>query len=207
MLDVTSQLDETEREVGQRRIAAGEARSVVMRRLYDAAVEDVWDACTTSERLRRWFLQVTGDLRPGGTFSIKDNAHGAILRCEAPRLLTLSWIYGDAPASEVELRLSPGDGGDGTLLELEHAMVGEGKPLAEGLMGVAVGWSPALAALDLHLRDELPHDLAERLEAGEAPPPEIMELAMRSFEVWTPIIKDATGADPSGVMGPPPPQS
>ena len=37
----------------------------VSRRTYDAPIEDVWDAVTNPERISRWFLPVSGDLRAG----------------------------------------------------------------------------------------------------------------------------------------------
>jgi uncharacterized protein YndB with AHSA1/START domain len=97
---------ETHREIGRRRIEAGDARTVVIRRRYDAPVEDVWDACTRPEGLRRWFLPVSGDLCEGGSYDLEGNAHGSILRCEPPSALHLTWIYGDRPADEVIARLT-----------------------------------------------------------------------------------------------------
>jgi uncharacterized protein YndB with AHSA1/START domain len=79
----------------------------VLRRTYDAPIEDVWDACSDPDRLKRWFSPVSGDLRLGGRFQIEGNAGGEVLRCEPPRLLAVSWVYGDHPADEVELRLAP----------------------------------------------------------------------------------------------------
>jgi hypothetical protein len=73
----------THREIGRRRIASGEeVRTVLIRRRYDAPIQDVWEACTDPERLSRWFLPVTGDLRVGGRFSLQGNAGGEILRCD-----------------------------------------------------------------------------------------------------------------------------
>ncbi len=46
MTDIAGSLTTTHREVGSRRIATGEARTALMRRRYDAPIEDVWDACT-----------------------------------------------------------------------------------------------------------------------------------------------------------------
>src|SRR5215210_5060632 len=69
-----TELPGTFREVGRRRIAAGDARSAILRRTYDAPIDDVWSACTEPERLNRWFLPVSGDLRPGGSFSLQGNA-------------------------------------------------------------------------------------------------------------------------------------
>jgi uncharacterized protein YndB with AHSA1/START domain len=151
--------EELQREIGSRRIPAGEARSAVLRRTYDAPIEDVWDACTVPDRLNRWFLDVSGDLREGGTFSLSANASGEILRCEPPRLLVVSWQYGDRPTDEVELRLSEAEGG--TLFELVHATV-SGKVEWEGelvdvIPGVGIGWElPLTYSLPLYLRGELP---------------------------------------------------
>jgi hypothetical protein len=66
-------LTETHREGGRRRIAAGEARTALIRRRYDASIEDVWEACTDPDRMGRWFIKPKGDLR-GGTFSLEGNA-------------------------------------------------------------------------------------------------------------------------------------
>jgi uncharacterized protein YndB with AHSA1/START domain len=149
MTDKASSLAETSREVGRRRIGAGEARTALIRRRYDAEIEDLWEACTTPERLNRWFLPVSGDLRVGGRFSLQGNASGEILRCEPPRLLKLTWAYGDRPVDEVELRLSPAEGG-ATVLEIEHATVSrlvewEGQML-DVIPGVGVGWELPLAS-------------------------------------------------------------
>src|SRR3712207_1955335 len=74
-----------------------------MWRRYDAPIEDLWDACTDPDRISRWFIKPTGDPRPGGTFSLEDNASGEILHCEPPRLLTVTWCYPGRPVDEVEL--------------------------------------------------------------------------------------------------------
>jgi hypothetical protein len=44
MNDIASLINDTHREVGSRRIAAGGARTVLIRRDYDATIDDVWDA-------------------------------------------------------------------------------------------------------------------------------------------------------------------
>ena len=161
-------MTETRREVGRRRLASGEeVRTVLIRRRYDAPIEDVWEACTEPERLSRWFLPVSGDLRVGGRFSLQGNAGGEILRCEPPRLLTVTWAYGDLPPDRVELRLS--SDGDGTVLELEHALASrtvevDGRRLDRlrndpltGLWGIPTGWEmPLVHALPRYLRGELP---------------------------------------------------
>jgi uncharacterized protein YndB with AHSA1/START domain len=183
---------DTHREVRHRRIAAGDARTALIRRHYAAPVADVWDACTSPERLRRWLSPVSGDLRAGGTFQMEGNAHGEILRCEPPHLLAVTWVYGDRPADEVELRLRPDDDG-GTVLELEHASVAEHAPMTiegrpvDAILGVGIGWEmPLTYSLDLHLRGEL----------GESPPSEppagYQAVAARLAEAWSTLIAAST---------------
>jgi uncharacterized protein YndB with AHSA1/START domain len=54
MIDVAHQINAVQRRVGARVLEAGEARTVVVSRIYDAEIEDVWDACTSPERIPRW---------------------------------------------------------------------------------------------------------------------------------------------------------
>ena len=185
---------DTFREVGRRRIAAGEARTAVLRRAYDAPVEDVWSACTEPERLNRWFLAVSGDLREGGRFSLAGNAGGEIVRCEPPHRLELTWVYGDRPVDEVRLRLAPADGG-GTALELEHATVStevewEGRML-DVIPGVGSGWELPLAwALPAYLRGALPDTpAADWYEAT----PEHLAFADASAKAWAALVAAGRG--------------
>jgi uncharacterized protein YndB with AHSA1/START domain len=185
-------VDDTERVVGHRRIGAGEARSIVIRRRYAAPVADVWAACTEPDRLDRWFLRVGGDLREGGRFSLEGNASGEIVRCDPPRELHLTWVYGDRPVDEVWLRLAPGPEGD-TVLELEHATVStlveyQGR-LLDVIPGLGEGWElPLVHALPRYLAGELPDaPAAEWFEFT----PEVMELAARTTDVWTAVARDA----------------
>ena len=190
MTDRPGSLTEIHREVRRRHIAAGEARTALIRRRYDAPIEDVWDACTDPNRINRWLLEVTGDLRVGGTFSLQGNASGEILRCEPPRLLTVTWVYGDRPADEVELRLIPGPDGH-TTLELEHASVCETAPdgVADAILGVGVGWElPLTYSLPMYLRGEFPDaPVADWYE----PTAEHERLADRSGEAWAAVVEAA----------------
>jgi uncharacterized protein YndB with AHSA1/START domain len=152
MTDFLAELDAVHRELGRRRIPAGDGRSVVLRRRYGAPIEDVWDAVTNPDRLKRWFLPVSGDLRLGGTYQIEGNASGEILRCDPPHLLLVTWVFGEAAVSEVEVRLSPADDG-ATLLELDHAAVTDPALWPEyGPGATGVGWDLALLGLSLHLQ-------------------------------------------------------
>lgn len=193
MTDIANALAGPHREIGRRRIAAGDARTALIRRRYDAPIEDVWAACTEPGRISRWFLRPTGDLRSGGTFHLEGNAGGEILRCDPPRLLTLTWVYGDRPADEVELRLSTAEDG-GTVLQLEHATVTElaeweGQMLAV-LPDVGVGWEMGLFALGTYLREELPDVSAAEFEET----PEVQALARRSGDAWAALVDAADTA-------------
>lgn len=96
--------------------------SAILRRRYAESLEDVWGACTDRERLGRWFGDVRGALRLGETVVVgigqPETLACRILRCEPPRVLTVTWAYGTMTPDEVELRLTRD--GDGTMLELEH---------------------------------------------------------------------------------------
>jgi hypothetical protein len=120
---------------------------------------------------------------------MEGNAGGEILRCEPPRLLGVTWVYGDRPADEVELRLRPDDAG-GTILELEHATVVEHAPMTiegrpvDAILGVGIGWEmPLTYSLDLHLRARLPD------AAGGEWTAEHEAVARRLAEVWAALVE------------------
>jgi uncharacterized protein YndB with AHSA1/START domain len=184
-IDIPSQLAAIYREVGERQ--AGEAVGVLMRRSYGAEIEDVWSAVTDPERMRRWFLPVSGDLRVGGTFQLEGNAGGEILTCEPPTLLRVTF---GGPTSVVELRLTPN--GDETLLELEHVVPLEIAQSAAGALYVGPGWDGALMGLDLFLRGEAPAD-----PAAAANSPVVQEFSKQSVHLWIAAVESsgAAGAD------------
>src|SRR4029453_8197077 len=123
MSDILDQINDIHREVGRRAVADGEAHAVLLRRTYHAPAEEVWDACTDPERISRWFLPVSGDLKLGGHYQLQGNAGGEILECVPPKRLRVSWVMGDDPGfSEVEVRLTA-ESAEQTVFELEHVAV------------------------------------------------------------------------------------
>ncbi len=159
---MTTQTDpfaEPQPELRHRQIPAGEARVAVFTRIYDAPIEDVWDACTDPARLRRWYVPVTGDLRVGGDFQQVNMGSGTILICEAPRLLKVSLGGG---ADEIELRLSSRSEDGATTLELQHATMLDSHEIGgqsyDAIFCMGGGYYPRLLALDQHLRGTLPDD-------------------------------------------------
>ena len=155
MIDIAREIESVGREVGTGRLGSSEAKVVRLQRTYDAAIADVWNALTTPERISRWFLPISGDLRLGGHYQFEGNAGGEILECERPQRLKVSWVYMDtgnpADVSEVELRLTP-DGAEATTLELVHtAIVPDEMWDQYGPGAVGVGWEGGLLGLELHL--------------------------------------------------------
>lgn len=200
MKDILDELAAVQRGLGKADIPAGAASTVTLTRSYPADIEDVWDAITDPERITRWFMPVTGELKLGGRYQLQGNAGGEILHCEPPRHLRVTWVYGENPGptdvSEVTVRLSPDAGGATTTLELVHAAVVDPKMDDEfGPGAVGVGWDGALLGLALYLRgDEL---TAEEREAFQFSP-EAVEFNRRSSEAWGAAMLDA-GVDPEAV--------
>ncbi|MEU0029192.1 SRPBCC family protein [Streptomyces sp. NPDC006335] len=152
MSEIADAINRMHRRVGTRQVESGEARTVLLRRTYDAEIADVWDAVTSAERIARWFMPVTGELKVGGRYQLEGNAGGEILECVEPERLRVSWLYGPDPGfSEVEVRLTP-EQGERTVLELEHvAVVPDDFWDQFGPGAVGVGWDLGLYGLALHL--------------------------------------------------------
>ncbi len=139
---VTRKLDKVERN-------GREAWRLTATRLYETTLDDTWNAVTDPERIPRWFLPISGDLKVGGRYQFKGNAGGVIERCEPPNLVAITWeMHGDV--SWVTVTLSEQDGA--TRLSLEHvAHVPEAIFDQFGPGGVGVGWDLGLMGLGLHL--------------------------------------------------------
>ncbi|MGA8113208.1 MAG: SRPBCC family protein, partial [Actinocatenispora sp.] len=149
MIDIIQQLNVTTRRVAATSLGGGEAHAVTITRAYAAAPDDVWDACTTPERIARWFLPVSGDLRVGGRFQIEGNAGGTIERCDPPKGFSATWESGDS-VGRIELRLSAEPDGT-TRFELEHTVPVDDHWDQYGPGAVGVGWDLGLNGLVTHL--------------------------------------------------------
>jgi uncharacterized protein YndB with AHSA1/START domain len=150
MIDVSPQIDEVRRAVGSRTLATGEARVATMTQSYDTTIEDIWDACTNIERIPRWLMPITGDLRVGGTYQLIGNANGTIQRCDRPNSFAATWEYG-GQVSWIEVQFSA-ESPDRTLLTVEHiAHVDDDRWAEFGPGAVGVGWDMMLMGLAGHL--------------------------------------------------------
>ena len=161
MIDVNHEINSIDRQVGSRTLEAGEARTLTISRVYDTPPDDLWDACTNPDRLRRWFMPISGDLRPGGRYELQGNASGTIERCERPSTIDATWEYG-GQVSWIAIRLTPEAEGR-TRFALEHIAHVEDEMWAQyGPGAVGVGWDQGLLGLSLYLAGS--EDLPERDE-------------------------------------------
>lgn len=150
-VDVDGQIEAVSRalETGDRDGRRTLVSSISQR--YSTTVEDLWEACTSAERLPRWFAPVSGDLRQGGRYQVEGNANGTVETCEAPRSFSATWEYG-GDVSWIAVRVDPD--GDGARLTLEHTADADSvaqfwEQFGPGATGV--GWDLALLGLAQHL--------------------------------------------------------
>ena len=157
MIDIVREIGTVQREVGSGRLAAGEDVRVLLRRTYEAPIDDVWDALTNPERIGRWFLPIDGDYRLGGRYQFEGNAGGEIVACERPHRLRVTWVLGEpateTDTSEVEVRLSPA-GDEATVFELEHTAIVPDEMWGEYGPAPSAWAGKGLLGLALHLRGQ-----------------------------------------------------
>jgi uncharacterized protein YndB with AHSA1/START domain len=184
MIDIASHLNASSRKVEVLPPAngLGERVSVLLRRGYDAPIDDVWAALTEPDRIKRWFMPISGELRVGGSFQLEGNAGGEILACEPPRLFRVTF---GGPTSLVEVRLTA-QGESGALLELEHTVPIEMAQSGAGALYVGPGWDGALLGLDLFLRGEAIGDPVAAANSSEA-----VEFSRQSVLAWAEVVKDS----------------
>jgi uncharacterized protein YndB with AHSA1/START domain len=122
----------------------GETGHVVrIERTYPAPAEDVFDAWTSSEVMRRWLHpgpdwetpQAEVDLRVGGKVRVvmrrpdgtEVEARGEYTLVDRPHRLVTTWTFGDDPANEqlIELSFSESEGSTRVLLVNSRISTGE----------------------------------------------------------------------------------
>ena len=150
MNDLIAELERVRRSVASETTPDGRVYVVELRRTYDGPAVDLWDACTNPDRIPRWFLPISGDLRLGGRFQLEGNAGGEITECEPPRRLAVTWEFG-GDVSLVTLDLAPA-GDDTTELLLRHAVGDNDHWATYGPGATGVGWDLVLLGLVLYLR-------------------------------------------------------
>jgi uncharacterized protein YndB with AHSA1/START domain len=155
-----------------------------LERLLPGPIERVWTYLTDSASRGEWLAAGEMELREGGrvdlTFHHADlsaeqtvpeqyKAHagdsrcnGRILRCEPPRLLSFTWIEGQAEPSQVTFELTPR--GDGVLLVLTHSRL----PNRGEMVSIASGWHAHLGILADRLAPRAPRPFWSTLLQAEA---------------------------------------
>lgn len=189
IIDLAEQIGAISRQVAQRHSETGEVVTVTMERRYTAEVADVWQAITDPERVRRWFLPLTGDLRPGGSFQLEGHAGGDIMSCEPPRHLLVTF---GGESSIVDVLLS-GDG-EQTLLTLTHSVPLELAGGTAGALYVGPGWDGALLGIALYLAGEVSGD-----PVAAANSPEVQDFNVRSIQEWVAAVEASGTADADAI--------
>lgn len=161
MIDGNEQLGAVARSVADRDVDGRPAKVVVLEQTYPTSIEDLWEAVTSPERIPRWFLPISGDLRVGGHYALEGNANGTITACEPPTAFDATWEFGDA-VSWIEVRLEA-VGPDRSRLSLSHIAHPDEHWEQFGPGATGIGWDLAFLGLQLHLSSEMdrPEDAAE----------------------------------------------
>lgn len=188
MIDIAHQIGAIDRSVSLQTVEDGsQTVSVLARRTYTSDPADLWDALTNPERIPRWFLPISGELREGGTFQLEGNAGGRILECSPPSRLKVTF-GGDT--SIVELRLTAGEPGR-TSLELEHTVPLAMAQSGAGALWVGPGWDGMFLALSLFMDGNVSED-----PAAAALSPEALAFSERSVRVWAETVQESGTAKP-----------
>jgi uncharacterized protein YndB with AHSA1/START domain len=135
-------------------------RVVRIERSYEASAEEVFDAWTSPEVMRRWFHcgpnwdtpVAEVDLRVGGTVRVvmrmpdgrRAGAHGQYLVIDRPHRLVMTWTFDDEPANEQRMELSFSEAAGTTTV----LMVNSGISTDERRAGQETGWSGCLDELE-----------------------------------------------------------
>ena len=136
---------------------------VRIERTFDASAEDVFDAWTSPEVMRRWFHpapdwgtpEAEVDLRVGGKVRVvmrhpdgsENEARGEYTLIERPHRLVMTWTFDDDPSNEqrIELSFSESEGSTTVLL------LNSGISTDERRDGQDWGWRGCLDQLELVL--------------------------------------------------------
>lgn len=157
MVDVKEQIGGVTRELREEEIDGHPSHVQTISQEYPAGIDEVWSATTRAERIARWFLPVSGELRLGGRYQFEGNAGGEVLACDPPADgsagYRATWEFGGG-VTWVAVRLTA-LGADRTRFELEHtaraADVPPGMWETFGPGATGVGWDGGLLGLALHL--------------------------------------------------------
>ena len=180
-IDILRHIGAITRAISSREVDGQLARVLTASRVYDTDRADLWDALTNVERIPRWFLPISGDLRPGGHYQFEGNAGGEILACDPPQRFRVTWGMQEQVSW---LSVSLSEQADGrTLLHLEHiAHVPDEMWQQFGPGGVGVGWDSGLLGLALYVAGDnqaTPDSAAEWMAGDEG-----REFVRQTSQAW-----------------------
>ena len=187
-MDVIDRLHEHLREV----VSSGDEHRVIATVRFDATTDDLWAAVSTPRLLAVWFEAPSGELHEGGRYRLdRSRTAGVIDRCDAPRLLRVTWEAGGS-ASIVEARVQEAPGG--ATLRLTHALPDDEHWERYGPAAVGTGWDGALVALHLMLGAD-DHDVTAEDLAAQMPDAFRLAMVPVSTRAWS-AAHAAGGANP-----------
>jgi uncharacterized protein YndB with AHSA1/START domain len=149
--DVDYQINAVTRKFGNRTLDTGEAHVATISQSYETDQADLWSAVTDIERIPRWLMPISGDLKVGGSYQLEGQAGGTILTCDPPKNFTATWEYAGG-VSWIDVSVSD-DGPDRARLTIEHiAQVDDEMARMFGPGAVGMGWDSMVLGLALHIR-------------------------------------------------------
>ena len=192
-IDVFRHIGAITRAISSREVEGRLARVLTASRVYNTDQADLWDALTSVERIPRWFLPISGDLRLGGHYQFEGNAGGEIVACDPPEQFKVTWGM-QGQDSWVHVTLSAQEDG-GTLLRLEHiAHVPDEMWDQYGPGAVGVGWDGGLLGLALYLSGDSSVTPETAAEGGVSE--EGQSFSRQSSQAWAAAdMADGTDAD------------
>jgi uncharacterized protein YndB with AHSA1/START domain len=203
MVDVNAQIAAVSRGVQTAELDGEPSRVQTLTQVYSSAIDDVWEAVTSADRIERWFLPLSGDLHVGGRYQFVGNAGGEVLECAPPTSgvagYRVTWEYGGG-VSWVEVGLRS-IAAETTRFELTHTAriddLPEGFWELYGPGATGVGWDHSLLGLALNLRrsGEITPDAAEAWTLGE----EGQRFARAAADGWA-AAQVAAGDDPAAAQ-------
>ncbi|HET7799665.1 MAG TPA: SRPBCC domain-containing protein [Humibacillus xanthopallidus] len=126
-----------------------DTKTVTVSQSYPVGIDDLWSAVTDSERISRWLMPISGDLRLGGHYQLEGNAGGTIEECVPRERIAVTWEF----AGEVSWVVATLSGGHTeSALRVEHVAHVDAQRWEEyGPGAVGIGWDSMLLGLTLHL--------------------------------------------------------
>jgi uncharacterized protein YndB with AHSA1/START domain len=202
MVDVQGQIDAVDRAIRTEGEGDDALRVQTLGQTYTATLAQVWSAVTEAERIARWFLPISGDLRIGGRYQLEGNAGGTIEECHPPSGGTArfqaTWEFGGGAPTRLVVRLTE-LAPESTRLDLDFTGrvvdIPAGMWQQFGPSGTGMGWDSGLLGLALHLSDSAdgvsPEEAAAWVQTDEGK--RFMRL---SADAWA-LAHIAAGGDPA----------